>query len=96
METTMQGVKAQTPITEQLKELQTPEQFRAWLEGKWDAVRSIANCVSEQVERQKLTPIEGGSCVSAIVASVFGYKEFHGELSPSNLAAFYPKESSLR
>lgn len=64
----------------------SPDQFRSTIDESWEAARKIKDSVAEQVESQKLSPLQGAAIVACTVGQVFGYREFHGEVSPAQLA----------
>lgn len=64
-----------------------PDQYRGRIETLWEAVTALKDGIVTEVEAGRITPVQGVGLTSCITGQLFGYKEFHGEASPADLAA---------
>lgn len=59
--------------------------FRNRLDQSWTALEQLKEQVSDLVESQNLTPVEGVGIIGCVAAQMFGYQAFHGQATPADL-----------
>lgn len=72
------------PLVEEYANVESG-QFGPRLERSWIALEQIKNQVTQLVEDESLSPLEGVGIVACASAQVFGYAAFHGQATPADL-----------
>lgn len=59
--------------------------FGAEIERSWSAAEQIKNQVTDLVQRDELTSLQGVGIMACVTGQVFGYAAFHGQPTSADL-----------